>query len=260
MTDPTARAVRLTTSERNQDFPNLRPRDAATLIILDRAGGEPRILLGRRHHGHKFLPGKFVFPGGRVEPTDGRMNAASELDPVVERTLMRQMQRPSRSRARAMALACIRETYEETGLMIGTRQAGPVAGPVVGPIAASAGPWADFAAAGVAPDLAALHFVARAITPPRRPKRFDTRFFAIDAEAIVERRDGIVGPDSELTELVWVPLAEAPALGLMTVTLVVLEELTARIAAGMPRDMPVPFYRMMNQKFVHDGLSAGPDS
>jgi 8-oxo-dGTP pyrophosphatase MutT (NUDIX family) len=252
MTDPTARAVRLTTSERNQDFPNLRPKDAATLIILDRSGGEPKILFGRRHHGHKFLPGKFVFPGGRVEPTDGRMNAASELDPMVERTLMRQMQRPSRIRARAMALACIRETFEETGLMIGIRHAGPVAAPD--------GPWADFAAAGIAPDLAALHFVARAITPPRRPKRFDTRFFAIDAEGIVERRDGIVGPDSELTELVWVPLAEAPSLGLMTVTLVVLEELAARIAAGMPRDMPVPFYRMMNQKFVHAGLSASPDA
>jgi 8-oxo-dGTP pyrophosphatase MutT (NUDIX family) len=252
MTDPTARAVRLTTSERNQDFPNLRPKDAATLIILDRSGGEPKILMGRRHHGHTFLPGKFVFPGGRVEPTDGRMNAARELDPVVERTLMQQMQRPSRIRARAMALACIRETFEETGLMIGTRHHGS--------IAATAGPWADFAAAGVAPDLGALHFVARAITPPRRPKRFDTRFFAIDAEGIVERRDGVVGPDSELTELVWVPLAEAPSLGLMTVTLVVLEELTARIAAGMPRDMPVPFYRMMNQKFVHAGLNAGPDA
>lgn len=252
MTDPAARAIRLTTSERNQSFPNLRPRDAATLIILDRSEPEPKVLLGRRHHGHKFLPGKFVFPGGRVERDDARMAAASELDPVVEGQLMRQMLKPSRSRARAMALAAIRETFEETGIMIGTRAAAPVA--------PSKGLWADFVTAGVLPDLARLHFVARAITPPRRPKRFDTRFFAVDAEAIVERRDGIIGPDSELIELVWVPLAEAPALGLMTVTMVVLEELTGRIAAGLPRNMPVPFYRMMNQKFVHTGLEALPAS
>jgi 8-oxo-dGTP pyrophosphatase MutT (NUDIX family) len=252
MTDPTARAILLTTSERNQSFPNTRPKDAATLIILDRSGGEPKILLGRRHAGHKFLPGKYVFPGGRVERADARMAAASELDPMVEGQLMRQMLRPSCSRARAMGLAAIRETFEETGIMIGRRTATAIPAP--------SGLWADFAAAGILPDLARLHFVARAVTPPRRPKRFDTRFFAVDAEAIVERRDGIVGPDSELVELVWVPLAEAPALGLMTVTTVVLEELCARIAAGLPRDLPVPFYRMMNQKFVHSGLDAGPNS
>lgn len=251
MTDPTARAIRLTTSERNQSFPNMRPKDAATLIVLDRSGREPRVLLGRRHHSHTFLPGKYVFPGGRVERADARMVVANGLDPAVEQALMRQMQRPSPARARAMALTAIRETYEETGLMIGARRAAPFAAP--------SGLWADFASAGIVPDLAALHFVARAITPPRRARRFDTRFFAVDAEAIAERRDGVVGPDSELVELVWVPIAEAPSLGLMTVTLVVLEELSARIAAGMPRDMPVPFYRMMNQKFVHTGLSATPD-
>lgn len=246
MTDPAERAIRLTTSERNQSFPNTRPKDAATLIILDRSGSEPKVLLGRRHQGHKFLPGKYVFPGGRVERADARMAVASELDPVVEGQLLRQMLNPSRDRARAMALASIRETFEETGIMIGTRATAPVT--------TRNGLWADFVAAGVLPDLARLHFVARAITPPRRPKRFDTRFFVVDAATIVERRDGIVGPDSELVELVWVPLAEAPTLGLMTVTTVVLDELAARIAAGLPRDMPVPFYRMMNQRFVHADL------
>jgi 8-oxo-dGTP pyrophosphatase MutT (NUDIX family) len=247
MTDPIARAIRLTTSERNQSFPNTRPKDAATLIILDRSGSEPKVLLGRRHHGHKFLPGKYVFPGGRVERADARMAVASELDPVVESQLMLHMPRPSRDRARALALAAIRETFEETGILIGARASAPVT--------TRNGLWADFATAGVLPDLARLHFVARAVTPPRRPKRFDTRFFAVDAATIVERRDDIISPDSELVELVWVPLAEAPSLGLMTVTTVVLEELAARIAAGLPRDMPVPFYRMMNQKFVHASLN-----
>ena len=250
MIDPTARAIRLTTSERDQSFPNMRPKDAATLIIIDRSGPQPKVLLGRRHHSHKFLPGKFVFPGGRIEASDRRMASASALDPHVEAQLMQQMQRPSRERARALALAAIRETFEETGLLIG-------AGHATAPLREPPGPWADFVQAGVLPDLAALHFVARAITPPRRAKRFDTRFFTVDADAIVARRDGVVGPDSELTELVWVPLTEAPSLGLMTVTMVVLEELQARISAGMPRDLPVPFYRMVNQGFIHAALGGG---
>ena len=73
----------------------LRPRDAATLIIVDREGPEPRVLMGRRHEGHKFMPGKFVFPGGRVEPEDRRMAAAGALDPYVEDKLNARVQRPS---------------------------------------------------------------------------------------------------------------------------------------------------------------------
>ncbi|MGE3998189.1 MAG: NUDIX hydrolase, partial [Variibacter sp.] len=66
-------AKQLTDAERDQSFPNVRPRDAATLIVLDRTGAEPKVMMGRRHDRHKFMPGKFVFPGGRVEAYDGRM-------------------------------------------------------------------------------------------------------------------------------------------------------------------------------------------
>ncbi len=58
---------RLTETDAGQKFPTVRPRDAATMIIIDRSGATPKVLLGRRHHGHKFMPGKFVFPGGRME-------------------------------------------------------------------------------------------------------------------------------------------------------------------------------------------------
>jgi 8-oxo-dGTP pyrophosphatase MutT (NUDIX family) len=241
-----SRVLRLTRAARGQSFPTVRPRDAATLMIIDRSGAVPKVLLGRRHHGHTFLPGAYVFPGGRVEAADRQMPAATPLDPRVESLLMQQVTRPSRHKARALALAAIRETFEETGLMVGRRQTLPPSAP--------AGLWSDFAAASVVPDLAALHFIARAITPPGRPKRYDTRFFAIDAREIAERRDGMVGPDSELTELVWVAVPEAAHLGLMTVTMVALEELQARIAAGMPRETPVPFYRMRNGRFVHSEL------
>ena len=69
MNDP---AQRLTEATRRRDHPNLRPRDAATLIIVDASGKKPKVLMGRRHERHSFMPGKFVFPGGRVDPADVR--------------------------------------------------------------------------------------------------------------------------------------------------------------------------------------------
>jgi 8-oxo-dGTP pyrophosphatase MutT (NUDIX family) len=220
----------------------LRPKDAASLIILDRSGSAPKVLLGRRHEGHVFMPGKFVFPGGRVEPADARMPSASELDAQAVAKLTRGA---SARRARALALAALRETFEETGLMLGVQR--PMA-------AALAGAWSAFADAGICPDLAALQFVARAITPPGLPRRFDTRFFAVDAQAITHRVDGIVGPQAELVELVWVPLAEAKELGVHPITATVLEELEMRVAAGLRQVLPVPFFRRKNGRFVRELL------
>jgi 8-oxo-dGTP pyrophosphatase MutT (NUDIX family) len=226
-------------------FPNLRPKDAATLIVVDRAGPVPKVLLGKRHHGHKFMPGKYVFPGGGLEPADKRVPVAHGLDPHAEASLMREVKHPSSLKARALALAAIRETAEETGLILG----------VSGPAATMPdGHWAMFAQARILPDLSAVHFIARAITPPRRPKRFDARFFAVDATTIAHRIDGIVGPDAELVDLVWMPIAEARLLDMPTITGVVLEELELRVAQGFGHDLPVPFYQMRHRRFVRELL------
>jgi 8-oxo-dGTP pyrophosphatase MutT (NUDIX family) len=239
-------AQRLTRVERDQTHPNLKPRDAATLIVVDRSGASPKVLLGRRHAGLKFMAGKLVFPGGRMEPGDRKMPAASELDSHAGARLMRGVRRPSLAKARALALAAIRETYEETGLLLGKRVA------EVPPV--PEGPWQAFAQARVLPDLAELHFIVRAITPPRRPRRFDARFFAVDASAIAHRVDGKVGPDSELVELVWLPIEDAKREDLPTITQVALEELQARVAKGFGHDLPSPFYRMLHKKFVRAEL------
>ncbi len=243
------RAERLTRTIRDQSFPNLKPRDSATLILIDRAESVPKVLLGRRHERHRFMPGKFVFPGGRIEPADremaAKMAAMAALHARDVARLMRLVRRPSPAKAAGYALAAVRETYEETGLMLGARRDNVVTPP---------GPWEAFGKAGVLPDLSAIHFVARAITPPKRPLRFDSRFFAADVGAVVHREAGLVGPESELVELVWLPITEARRLDMPGITAIVLEELQDRIAAGMSSDHPVPLYRMLHKKFVRQIL------
>jgi 8-oxo-dGTP pyrophosphatase MutT (NUDIX family) len=237
---------RMNEVERDLSSPYVRPKDAATLILVDRAGPVPKVLLGKRHHGHKFMPGKFVFPGGRVDPADRSMPVAHELDPHTQAHLMKRLQRPSAAKARGLALAAIRETFEETGLLLG------VGGQTTSKI--PRGPWSDFAAAQILPDLGVLHFIGRAITPPGRPRRFDARFFTMDASAIAHRIEGVTGPDAELVELLWMPLAKAKELDMPAVTGVMLEELDARIADGFAHELPVPFYSMPHGRFRREML------
>jgi 8-oxo-dGTP pyrophosphatase MutT (NUDIX family) len=240
-------AVTLTQAERVRASVNIRPKDAATMLILDRSGARPRVLMGKRHSGHKFMPGKYVFPGGRVDPGDRRMAATGALPQICENRLAARTLRPSPAKARALALAAIRETFEETGLIFGSSEFGS-------PDKPPTGSWSEFAGHGVYPDLSSVTFVARAITPPRRPKRFDTRFFTVDSAAVAARVEGVVGPDSELIDLVWVDFDEARELDLPSITKVIIEEVEARIAAGFGAHLPVPFYWEKNLRFVREEL------
>ncbi|MBX9758908.1 MAG: NUDIX hydrolase [Beijerinckiaceae bacterium] len=212
-----------------------RPRLASTLIIVDRSGKLPKVLMGRRSPTDRFMPGKFCFPGGRLDRDDRQMNVAGALAAPVEDRVARMAPR-SPNLPRALALTAVRETFEETGLLMGTREHGapPSAPPA----------WQAFAAQGVYPDLEPLHFVARATTPPRLPMRYDTAFFAVDREAFCGEVAGAVGPDRELVETVWLTLEEAQSLDHALITSVVLRELERRLAAGMPHWMPAPWYRV----------------
>lgn len=219
----------------------MRPRDAATLIIVDRVGAKTHVLMGKRHAGHKFMPGKFVFPGGAVEATDRRMNVVGALDAAVEAKLLAQTRQSSSDFARGLALAAVRETFEETGLALGVSDYGA-------PEAPPEGAWTRFAATGVYPTLDGIDFLARAITPPGRPKRFDARFFVADASLIAHRAEGAVHADAELVELVWTPLDKALELDIPAITRQVLGDLAAAESAGMDRFRPRPFYRQLRGK------------
>jgi 8-oxo-dGTP pyrophosphatase MutT (NUDIX family) len=174
------------------------------------------------------------------------MTFGSPLDPRAEAKLMQHVKRPNPAKARALVLTAIRETFEETGLLLGTKRDTPPKVPD--------GEWSAFAEHKVHPDLSGIHFIARAVTPPGRSRRYDTRFFTADTSAIAHKVEGVIGPEAELVELVWVPLNETKSLELMAITEIVLETLQEQIAAGFSHDLPVPFHRMLHGKRMQEML------
>jgi len=226
----------------------LKPKDAATLVLVDQSGTEPRVLMGRRRASQVFLPNKYVFPGGRVDRGD---RTVPTLDELVandrERLLFDMKGRPSAERARALALAAIRETFEEAGLLFGVAPPAGSRDPsrkeALAASTATRQPrhatWQRFLARGHLPTLSGLTFFARAITPPARPRRYDTRFFLADAARL---SSAAAAPDDELSDIGWFTLDEMRALDLPNITRAVVEDLAQRLATP-GRALPVPYYR-----------------
>src|SRR5665213_1060866 len=195
--------------------PYRRPVDAATLILVDRTGAIPKVLVGKRHDKVVFMPGKFVFPGGRVDKTDNRIPVAAPISRELEANLLKGQPKITPSRARSLAVAAIREACEETGLFL----------------------------------------IARAITPPGRVRRFDTRFFTADASTIAHRVEGVIHAEAELVELVWVEIGSKPLADLHAMTKNVLNELEKRLATGpLNHDAAVPFFHFYGGKMQKDVL------
>ncbi|MEH6581581.1 MAG: NUDIX hydrolase [Halioglobus sp.] len=220
----------------------VRPRDAATLIIVRSDGNQPRILMGKRAAGHKFMPNKFVFPGGKVDAGDGRLQPPHDLHPAVMRRLLAEGCSPSR--ARALAMAAIRETWEETGLVLGEPDT---------PTLQSRSPhWREFLKFGVNPRLDGLHYIARAITPPYRTRRFDARFFMADAEQIQGEVHDTPEGSGELLGIHWVSMKDAQALELPTITRMVLAEVERRLVEGHTPEEKGPFVYFRHGKPVSE--------
>lgn len=227
----------------------LRPRDAATLIILRRDGPQPRVLMGKRHSGHRFMPNLFVFPGGRVDAGDCRVTPAEPLHPEVERKLLVRMRgRPSPLRARGLAMAAIRETFEETGLVVGR--------PSDAPTRSRAAGWQAYLETGHRPDLAPLRYLARAITPPGRTRRFDTRFFVVDADHVGNVDAPVETASEELLDRHWLTLADTADLELPAITRTILSHLGEVLAGpgAFAPDQPVPFQYMRGREWVWEAL------
>lgn len=204
-------------------------RNAATVIVLRNRFDDPSILMGQRGAKAAFMPNKFVFPGGAVDPADAHVPLASALPALCSERLSQQSQPGLQG---ALAAAAIRELWEETGLIIGRP------GTWTSDIPAD---WQSFAAAGYVPSAEALQFVFRAVTPPGRPRRFDARFFLVDADAIQGDPDDFTHASDELSHLQWIKISQAREFDLPFITEVVLAEVAARVHDLSPPET-VPFF------------------
>ncbi|ROT95919.1 NUDIX domain-containing protein [Histidinibacterium lentulum] len=208
--------------------PGVPVRDAATIIVLRETAGGPAVLMGRRGASAAFMPSHVVFPGGAVDPGDAAISLAGGLNPTCAARLAVESARTPN----ALAAAAIRELWEETGQIAGRAAPWPDA----------PRGWRGFARTRHRPDASGLTFVFRAITPPGRPRRFDARFFTLDANRLASDLDDFSRAEDELGALSWVPLDAVQGLRLPFITSIVLAELRAGHGrAGPPTD--VPFYR-----------------
>lgn len=220
-------------------------RNAATVIVLRDRHSAPRILMGQRGAKAAFMPNKFVFPGGAVDAGDGAIPLATDVNPTCSVRLTEDTQTPLGT---ALAAAAIRELWEETGLILGTP--GTWDGPVPDD-------WVTFAATGHLPHAAPMQFVFRALTPPGRPRRFDARFFLVDADDIASDLDDFDAASDELSHLQWVALADARKFDMPFITEVVLAEIEAR-ATDTSHPASVPFFKNNEEENLFMRLRGRP--
>jgi 8-oxo-dGTP pyrophosphatase MutT (NUDIX family) len=157
--------------------------------VLRIDNNEPHMLMGMRGAKHRFMPNRLVFPGGRVDRADLTASFATPLSPATRLALGK---KTNARLALALASAAARELLEETGLSL-----------------------------GAPPRLDRLHYLARAVTPPGLPIRFNARFLVVDEHHVT----GDLGGDGELEGLRFYSMTEALGLGLALPTRMVLERL-----------------------------------
>lgn len=200
----------------------VRPRRSASLILIDRSGAEPRILLGRRGADQRFMPDKYVFPGGRTDRSDHLAKFAAGLRDDDRVRLFKGLgKRASSARASAIAFSALRETQEETGLVMRA-------------------------------DLSLLRLVARAVTPPVYPHRYDTHFFAAFSDEALQQPSAPLTACDELLDLGWHSFRDAKRLALPDITRIILSETEARLQADplLQADLPMPFFAMHRGRMV----------
>jgi len=221
-------------------------RDAATVIaVRDGDSDDPRVLMGQRGAKAAFMPNKFVFPGGAMDPGDHAIPLGADIP------------QPCRARLQAdggaavwqaLCVAATRELWEETGLILGRPGAWHSDVPA---------DWQSFAASGHVPDASGLSFVFRALTPPGRPRRFDARFFLAQADALVGDLDDFSRASDELSHLQWIPLSQVRSFDLPFITEVVLAEVTANLRSGARPDS-TPFFRNDDEESLFLRLHGRP--
>lgn len=243
ITSPQMRKMRTRATKSGQ--PYIRPRNAATIILVDGEPGNFRILMGHRNKNMKFMPGALVFPGGAVDRGDGDIPSIDTMDQNTNKCIFNNLRaKPTNRAARALALAATRELAEETGLLLGKSSNHPP----------EHKDWHFFKDQNLAPAISSLRLLARAITPPGAPRRFDTWFFIAPASAIGFTPEGGFAPSGELENLRWLSPQEAITQNTQEITRVMLVELINRLESGVQFDAnsPVPNYYFSHGRFQRE--------
>jgi 8-oxo-dGTP pyrophosphatase MutT (NUDIX family) len=225
-------------ADRKTTAHNVPVRNAATLLLVDWGKKTPHLLVGKRKSTLAFMPGLTVFPGGASDVTDAAMESADELSPETKHRLRLRASSLSQRGARGLALAAIRETFEETGVMYGIKQK---------PASFPSEDWKAFAEHNVTPVLSDLHLVARAITPSYRPRRFDTRFFLGKKEGIVKTVQLV--EETDLENIEWLRLEEIFERPLAFITRQILTDLTPLLQGKAELTQSFPFYYSSGKKY-----------
>lgn len=197
-----------------------RPRIASTIVLTHGPKDNPRILMGQRSSKHDFMPSVYVFPGGRVDRGDSYVDYAGDLSPRTETILEAAF---TARKARAVVLASVRETYEETSLLLGRK--GETQRNINHPS------WDAFREAGLKPDLDGIEVFGRAVTPPHRHKRFDAWFFVkhLDTPTLPDIADS-----AELLNVGWFTFDEIAKLELQRATQMMLKVLEQYLSYDRP--------------------------
>jgi 8-oxo-dGTP pyrophosphatase MutT (NUDIX family) len=199
----------------------VRPRDAASLVLLREGKGGLEVLIGRRGKGARFMPGRYVFPGGRVTADDARLWTGEPEDDVRQ--------------VRALKHAALRETFEETGLVVGRTSPPAPAGSngALSPVEQA------YARHGLAPAPSLLRLVGRAITPTDSPIRFHARFFVADGAHAA----GELTPCEELEDLHWHSIEGEPPNEMQNVTRFMLRCAIDAWRGSAPAEPPLYWHR-----------------
>ena len=218
-----------------------RPKKASTIILWQGPRDNPRILMGQRASRHDFMPSVYVFPGGRVDRCDSYAGSIGEISPRTK-TVLEAAYSPRQ--ARALLLASVRETFEETSLMLGKK-------------AESARnlnhkSYDAFRAAGKLPDISGIEVIGRAITPPRRHKRFDTWFFAKDMNG---QKNLGTSDSHELLNVGWFTFEQIKELKTHVATDTMLKVMKRFLAQDNP-PAQVFFMRRKGNAFITDSFPA----
>lgn len=189
------------------------PRPAATVALLREGDGGPQLLLLRRHKRSGFAADAWVFPGGVVDKADRDPEVAALIDGPTPAEWAERLERADPAEAMGFVAAALRETFEETGILLArAAPSGPSRIDDAESLATTRRALLDGvvtlrqAAVGSGVRLAgdALTYLARWVTPEPEPRRYDTLFFLARAPDGAE----CVKHEGEMTDALWCTPAE----------------------------------------------------